>query len=74
MLVVLLLFVVFVIDYLYLQVTPIKGAGMCADCIPKTDGFDCKSLQEKGGQTCTVSGDGQHCHLTGPCGAPPSAD
>lgn len=71
-LVVLLLFVVLVLDYFYLQVTPVKGAGACADCYPTEHGFDCISRQQSGGNHCTVSGDGQNCHLTGPCGAPPT--
>jgi hypothetical protein len=69
-LVVLFLFVVLILDYLYLQVPVVKGAAQCAKCEVNSQGtgFDCKSQQKSGGQTCTVSGDGQNCQESGPCG------
>lgn len=70
-LVVVPLFIILVLDYFYLQVTPVKGVGKCAKCEPRYGRFDCISQQDSGGSMCTVSGDGKSCHLTGPCGDPP---
>ncbi len=74
MLIILFLFVVLILDYIYLQVPMVKGAAACAKCEVKETKYDCISQQDSGGDTCTVSGDGQHCHLTGPCGGRPVAN
>jgi hypothetical protein len=45
-----------------------KEAGQCIRCVVQEAGyFLCKTDQEEGGFSCTVSGDGQQCTETDPC-------